>query len=54
MQPFAHVRLRDVARDGDADLLVSGSTGSSVLLPGGRSGITTVLARALPVGAGFP
>lgn len=50
----AHTRLRDLDRDGDADLLVSGSTGSTVLLPGGRSGITTASARELTVGAGFP
>ncbi|MCT2588386.1 VCBS repeat-containing protein [Streptomyces sp. N2-109] len=50
----AHVRLRDLDRDGDADLLVAGTTGSTVLLPGGRSGINASRARELPLAAGFP
>ncbi|MEU0427292.1 FG-GAP repeat protein, partial [Streptomyces canus] len=49
------VRLRDIDRDGDKDLLVSRDYyGSGVLLPGTGSGITGTGARELNVVAAFP
>lgn len=50
-----YVRLRDIDRDGDQDLLVSSDYYSpSVLLPGARSGITTTGAKEISVVAAFP
>ncbi|MEU9382430.1 FG-GAP and VCBS repeat-containing protein [Streptomyces sp. NPDC048279] len=49
------VRLRDIDRDGDQDLLVSSNYYSpSVLLPGSKSGITTTGAKEISVAAAFP
>ncbi|MDQ1068480.1 FG-GAP and VCBS repeat-containing protein [Streptomyces canus] len=49
------VRLRDIDRDGDKDLLVSNNSyDPSVLLPGTGSGITATGARELNVVAAFP
>ncbi|GAA2250990.1 FG-GAP repeat protein [Streptomyces amakusaensis] len=48
------VRLRDLDRDGDADLLISDSGKKSVLLSGGSGGITTRSAREIPLRASFP
>ncbi|WP_241827027.1 VCBS repeat-containing protein [Streptomyces graminilatus] len=52
----SHVRLRDVDRDGDADLLISDyfkNVNTSVMLPGSSGGITTTGVRELPVNATF-
>jgi hypothetical protein len=52
-----HVRLRDVDRDGYADLLVSDefeNYDTSVLLPSGSGGVTASCVRELPVLADFP
>ncbi|MER5768748.1 FG-GAP and VCBS repeat-containing protein [Streptomyces sp. NPDC001985] len=48
------VRLRDLDRDGDADLLMSDRGRKSLLLPGGRGGITATSVRELPLRASFP
>jgi hypothetical protein len=49
------VRLRDIDRDGDKDLLVSRNNyGPGVLLPGTGSGITGTGAREVNVAAAFP
>jgi hypothetical protein len=49
------VRLRDLDRDGDQDLLVSSDYyGPGVLLPGTGSAITATGARELNVVAAFP
>ncbi|MFB7289665.1 FG-GAP and VCBS repeat-containing protein [Actinacidiphila glaucinigra] len=50
------VRLRDLDRDGDADLLASEGAylPSGVLLPGGTKGITAASARLIPLRAAFP
>ncbi|MER6494852.1 MULTISPECIES: FG-GAP and VCBS repeat-containing protein [Streptomyces] len=49
------VRLRDIDRDGDQDLLVSSNYyDPGVLLPGTRSGVTATGARELNVVAAFP
>ncbi|WP_405527101.1 hypothetical protein OG426_32055 [Streptomyces canus] len=49
------VRLRDIDRDGDKDLLVSSDYyDPGVLLPGTGSGITGTGARELNVVAAFP
>ncbi|MFJ5310003.1 FG-GAP and VCBS repeat-containing protein [Streptomyces sp. NPDC088350] len=52
-----HVRLRDVDRDGYADLLVSDQYtdyDTSVLLPAGPAGVSASGVRELPVRADFP
>ncbi|MFI6246986.1 FG-GAP and VCBS repeat-containing protein [Streptomyces sp. NPDC051016] len=52
-----HVRLRDVNRDGYADLLVSDQSenyDTSVLLPAGTKGASTTGTRELAVRADFP
>lgn len=52
-----HVRLRDVNRDGYADLLVSDqfeNYDTSVLLPAGTKGVGTTGSRELAVRADFP
>jgi hypothetical protein len=52
-----HVRLRDVNRDGYADLLISDqyeNYDTSVLLPAGTTGVTASDARELSVRADFP
>ncbi len=49
------VRLRDIDRDGDADLLISGQNGgTNVLLRAGASGVTVGAASEVGVRAGFP
>ncbi|MFF8958214.1 FG-GAP and VCBS repeat-containing protein [Streptomyces sp. NPDC014894] len=48
------IRLRDLDRDGDADLLISDSGKKSVLLSGGSGGITTRSAREISLRATFP
>lgn len=49
------VRLRDIDRDGDKDLVVSSDYyGPSLLLPGTASGITATGARELNVAPAFP
>lgn len=49
------VRLRDIDRDGDKDLLVSSNYyDPSVFLPGTGSGITSTGAKEVPVVASFP
>lgn len=50
------IRLRDTDRDGDADLLIGDDAyqPTSLLLPGGPSGITTATVRELPVWPSFP
>ncbi|WP_330459425.1 FG-GAP and VCBS repeat-containing protein [Streptomyces sp. NBC_00820] len=50
-----HVRLRDIDRDGDADLLMSGDFyHPSVVLRAGTSGITTTGATETELDPGFP
>ncbi|MGW0768446.1 FG-GAP and VCBS repeat-containing protein [Streptomyces sp. NPDC002676] len=49
-----YARLRDFDRDGDADLLVSGGSGPSVLLRAGTTGITTAGATETELTPGFP
>ncbi|MFD4524535.1 hypothetical protein ACFWP7_11570 [Streptomyces sp. NPDC058470] len=49
-----YVRLRDLDRDGDADLLISDSDTPSVLLPAGPTGITTGAATEPELRADFP
>lgn len=49
------VRLRDIDRDGDADLLISGQNGSgNVLLRAGAGGVTTRAASEVEIRAEFP
>ncbi|MFI1357103.1 FG-GAP and VCBS repeat-containing protein [Streptomyces sp. NPDC020898] len=50
------VRLRDIDRDGDADLLISGQNGGTnvLLRSGGASGVTVGAASEVGVRAGFP
>ena len=49
-----HVRLRDLDRDGDADLLISDNNDPSVLLLAGPTGITTAGATEPALRADFP
>lgn len=49
-----YVRLRDLDRDGDADLLISDNNTPSVLLRGGTTGITTDAATEPDLRANFP
>jgi hypothetical protein len=50
-----HVRLRDLDRDGDADLFVAQADNStSLLLPASAQGITTGTVKTLPVAPTFP
>ncbi|MER6915617.1 FG-GAP and VCBS repeat-containing protein [Streptomyces sp. NPDC000594] len=48
-----YARLLDADRDGDADLFVSETEETSLLLPGGKSGITAKGHRDVPVTANF-
>ncbi|MGW3644548.1 FG-GAP and VCBS repeat-containing protein [Streptomyces sp. NPDC000878] len=50
------IRLRDIDRDGDADLLISGQNGSGnvLLRSAGASGVTVGAASEVGVRAGFP
>ncbi|MFI1867607.1 FG-GAP and VCBS repeat-containing protein [Streptomyces jumonjinensis] len=47
-------RLRDIDNDRDADLVVSGTDSTSLLLPGGKNGIGTKGARDIAVTAMWP
>ncbi|WP_405843401.1 FG-GAP and VCBS repeat-containing protein [Streptomyces sp. NBC_01518] len=49
-----YVRLRDLDRDGDADLLISDNNDPSVLLLAGSTGITTANATEPALRADFP
>ncbi|MGW0819851.1 FG-GAP and VCBS repeat-containing protein [Streptomyces sp. NPDC002845] len=48
------VRLRDVNRDGNPDLLAAGNYDTSLLFKGSKSGITTRSVTELNILAGFP
>ncbi|MFI2211913.1 FG-GAP and VCBS repeat-containing protein [Streptomyces sp. NPDC020141] len=50
----AFVRLRDADRDGDADLMISDNSESTLVLKGGASGITTGSASVVKLRANFP
>ncbi|MFD3931151.1 hypothetical protein [Streptomyces sp. NPDC058614] len=51
---YVRLRLRDLDRDGDADLLISDNGTPSVLLRAGTTGITTGSATELDLRANFP